>query len=48
MKLKERLEMIEEENCYINNTVQRIYYILRNLVYNEPKKKTACSGKVYT
>ena len=39
MKLEEQLEMIDEENCCINDNVLRIYYILKHLIYNEPKPK---------
>ena len=39
MKIKEQLEMIDEETYSINFTAMRIYYILKHIVYDRPKPK---------
>ena len=39
MKIKEQLEMINEENGSIISNELRIYYILRHLVYDEPEER---------
>ncbi len=39
MKLKEQLEIIEEENNNIFDTERRIYYILNHIVYDDPEPR---------